>query len=61
MVRVTGLEPAQRKLLGPKPSASTNFATPAYTATSISYTYFRCKRKLTFWRNNFQNQNILNA
>lgn len=31
MVRVTGLEPAQRKLLGPKPSASTNSATPART------------------------------
>ena len=29
MVRVTGLEPAQHKLPGPKPGASTNSATPA--------------------------------
>ena len=30
LVRVTGFEPARRKALDPKSSASANFATPAY-------------------------------
>ena len=30
MVRVTGVEPASRKALDPKSSASANSATPAY-------------------------------
>ena len=35
LVRVTGLEPAQFALLGPKPSASTNSATPANSKISM--------------------------
>lgn len=32
MVRSTGLEPAHREILDPKSSASTNFATSAFSA-----------------------------
>lgn len=45
MVRVTGLEPAQLALLGPKPSASTNSATPAW---QLLYTNVREKSTLLF-------------
>ena len=34
VVRVKGLEPPRLAALGPKPSASTNSATPAYRALS---------------------------
>ena len=38
LVRLTGLEPAHRKTLDPKSSASTNFATDATIVFLIDYT-----------------------
>ena len=39
-VRLTGLEPAHRKTLDPKSSASTNFATDAFSVAHVRFSDF---------------------
>ena len=51
MVRVTGLEPAHRKTLDPKSSASANSATPAYIRddiVNITYSTQNCAKSQAF-------------